>query len=402
MSVSARNNDHGSYSYKENSVITTTKVRANDGEVTTSQIGKAQVVHTCVRSAKIRASYSPKTSFNIMFRTPTSYERTVRDSSLNSGVWESQSTGTTYSRITVEGDPDIKASWSMVACAPLCGSSVLIDGNLRNRARTECLLKLKDAKAELGESIGQARQTVRMLATRTRDLAFYLSLAKKGQWGRIPKSLPYRFGKNGRATKAPANFWLEIQYGWLPLMKEIFSLYELAQEKARAGSIVRVAREVFDYQSFDRKNIYPGWESSARGRRSHKCVLYAVVDNDKVRNFNRTGVLSPATPWQLTKLSFVVDWLVPISNFLEALTANWGVEFLGGYDSQWCEYGAEARLLPTGGYEELVPRSVDLQVFSYKRQRLAGFPAPVPYIKSPFSYGHATAAIALVHSLAFK
>lgn len=410
MSVPARSNKPGTFGFSESFVTTTTRVKANDGSVSTSQTAVSQAVHSCTKSALIKAAISPKTSFNIPFRTPTTFDRGIREVKYNSGIWEQTSTGTTYSKVTTEGVPDVKASWSMLGCPPFTnGNLVSIDTNQRNRARTEALLKLKDAKVNLGETLGEARGTVSMLSSRVSQLATHIVNVAK--WARKPKSklgLPNKFrikvkNINKKRNLHPlSDVYLEMNYGWLPLMSEIHGLYELAMDQTKVGTVKKVSREVWDDQSFQGKVIHTGWESSSDGRRSHKCVLYAVLDNAKVRDWNRASVTNPlATTWQLTRLSMVVDWMIPIGNFLECLTANWGVEFLGGYDSQWCEYRSEARLLPSGSVTEITPRSVEMDAFAYRRQRLTSFPAPVPYIKSPFTSKHTLDAIALIHKLHF-
>lgn len=405
MSVPARTNAHGGpFDFYDNMVITTTGVKA-DGTVTTSQVAKRQGVHTCYRSLKGKAWVRPTGTFQIPFRNPTSYDRGIRNAVYHSGVWEKFTPSAAQVYTSVEGQPDLKATWVMLDCPPLqTGNLVNIDTNQRNRARTECLLKLRASSMQLGASLGEARKTHKMLVSRAHDLAVAANDLKHGRWWQVANRFKYRFGKSGRASKNASNLWLEFQYGWKPLMNEISDLVELLDKGLRdKGHIVRASKEVFDTQSFNEAVLYPGFLSSGEGRRSHKCVLYGAISNSNLDAINRAGLSNPASiAWELTRLSFVIDWLVPVGDFLDALTSNWGIEFLGGYDSQHCEAATSTRLLPTGGFSEVTPRGAEMQLFSYRRQRLTSFPAPVPYIKSPFSTTHALSAVALIRQLGFR
>lgn len=399
MAVPARNNGFGNFTFTENCVETNTSVKS-DGTRTSSQTGWVQQNHSCRRAQKSKNLRKPKGSSGILFISPSSYDRGVRNVTYESGVWSKTSTGTQIVYQEKEGPPNVKASWSMLSVLPMMGGDLVsIDNNLNNQARTECLIKLKGAKASLGADMAEGKQTVRMLAQSAKTLGEMLKAAKRGQWHLIPKQFKFHFGGG---KKTPANMWLELNYGWLPLMGSIHDLTKVFLDKMEKP-LLKAERRVADFQSFQGKEIYTGWESSGQARRTHSCVLYAAPTDAFLQRMNKVGVTNPLSiGWEVTRLSFVVDWLIPVGDFLEALDATMGLEFIGGYTSQWCEGSSQARLLPPDGWEEHAPRTAEMEFFSMRRQRLTGFPAALPYIKSPFSTSHVASAIALIHQLKFK
>lgn len=402
MSVQARSNGFGSFSYTESAVVTT-KTRYSDGSETTSQTAFNAPVHTCQRAQKSKNWYKPVAGTNISFRQPSSYDRGVRNVKWTSGSWEKFSTGTSVTYQLQEGYPYSRASLLMLDVRPhFAGHYVSIDNNLNNQAKTEALLKLKGKNSlQLGADLLEAKSTVNMLSQSASSLGGVLKLAKQGKFHLIPKQFKYHFGGDGK--KVPANMWLELQYGWLPLMKTIFDYAELSKEKLQKDMIFSVVRNVKDFQSYQDKELVPNWISSGESKRVHTCKLYASISDPVAYRANQLGITNPASiAWEATRLSFVIDWLVPIGDFLDALSATMGLTFVGGYTAQWGEAKSSTRLKPTNGWQEVAPRSGEAQFYSVRRQRLTGFPAPAPWVQSPFSTSHVGSAIALIHQLKFK
>jgi len=117
------------------------------------------------------------------------------------------------------------------------------------------------------------------------------------------------------------------------------------------------------------------------------------------------GLINPAeVAWELTPWSFVVDWFIPVGNFLEALTARAGVTFIDGCsaykvvsDRHMTYMGYDSGALPlTNSF------GITSHCESYTRRKLGGFPYPGFYYKSPFSSKHALNALALVRQLLGK
>lgn len=82
-------------------------------------------------------------------------------------------------------------------------------------------------------------------------------------------------------------------------------------------------------------------------------------------------------------MSFVVDWFIPVGNFLSAIQKPFGLTFAGGYETAYLEWNYSAQYLPFGA-EVLVRGSVmscRANLKSFSRFTLIGLPLPTPYFR---------------------
>ena len=130
---------------------------------------------------------------------------------------------------------------------------------------------------------------------------------------------------------------------------------------------------------------------------------YYTVSNSWLAGLNNLGLINPFTViWELMPMSFVIDWLLPIGNFLDALTAHVGLEFYGGYETsyidkkgrlEYCEYPS-ALAFNIGGK----PFSLDIKATGMSRTALTSFPSPSPfYLEKGLNATRAISSIALLN-----
>lgn len=271
--------------------------------------------------------------------------------------------------------------------------------NARAQAITECLLKIGEGKANLAESIATYKQTVNMLAQTSSDLFRALLAAKRGRWGEIPKHL----GLN--SSKDLSGRYLEWQYGWRPLAGDIHAIMEELRSKEPTAKMLSAKRVIpgnFQYERSrtgqDNRLIEEKIQSNFRTT----CHLYGRMSDNWLRRATQFGLTNPASlAWELVPYSFVVDWVMPIGNVLEAFTAPAGLTFVGGYTS--CQTQGKKTFTVTG--PRFFPNifgqdgSMEVERFGFRRDALEGWPMPLPYVKSPFSNTHTLNALALFRQL---
>jgi hypothetical protein len=126
----------------------------------------------------------------------------------------------------------------------------------------------------------------------------------------------------GKPQGTPANYWLELRYGWRPLAADIQQLNEAIQNlnsKRRrwsqnsGRSISYIDTNTFDIGTssgvnYTRTTISKHYEISVRG---------SVVADIEPPTF-RFNLIT--TAWELIPLSFVVDWFWNVGQSLEALS----------------------------------------------------------------------------------
>lgn len=256
-----------------------------------------------------------------------------------------------------------------------------------DRAVTETLLRLKDKKIDLGTALAESVKSANMVADAAKELWTLLLAVKRGQ---LPK------GRKSSLGLDVASGFLEYKYGWKPLISDLYGLYEASRKKILDGR-----EKIFSAE----RHISGSWEDSRdtqywTNRVQHasvvgSCKIWARVNDSIFTTLNQYGLANPLSlAWELVPYSFVVDWGLPIGNYLEALNAAHGLTFVGGFKSIHCEGTTSGTLKGSG-----VRQGVEVNHLSLSRTKLTSFPSPVLYAKSPFSTGNVESALAIHRQL---
>jgi hypothetical protein len=129
---------------------------------------------------------------------------------------------------------------------------------------------------------------------------------------------PPRASKNARSQIG--GLWLELQYGWMPLLKDAEAG---AQALAHAFSVppqqvYRASRRVAD-------TISVSGNVGGYGVAFTQGTIKAIIREKNMPQL--LGLMDPASiAWELMPYSFVVDWFVPIGTYLQNLALARGVE----------------------------------------------------------------------------
>lgn len=195
----------------------------------------------------------------------------------------------------------------------------------------------------MGIAVAEGRKTVAMVAmTLTRFTGAIKSLKR----GRIDLALRHlgvtpeprhlhRTTRRGQVTvwddkrkvhvtrPGPLTFddvskmWLEIQYGWRPLLQDV---YEATNAYAAITAKARVKRYIVSHtirNEFSAAN----WNSTT----NYYGVVYSrkriVYEATEILSLPRTLGLADPRPilWEVVPFSFVVDWFIPIGTYLDNL-----------------------------------------------------------------------------------
>lgn len=304
--------------------------------------------------------------------------------------------------------------------------------NLENRCITEALNKLKDGEFNAAESLATMNRTVQLIAdVATKMMAVYRAINLRNlrarnafhqareAYGSLPRSMrnAKTWAELQRSYKAPpqlpprdwfskksAGLWLELQYGWKPLVSDIrFLLANRIDVPPPAISAVRHLEE-FGRLPLALGNLTstPHIHSVSGEIRSGCHVrLDALVTNPGLATLDSLSLVNPfSLGWELLPFSFVIDWLIPIGNAIKALTASCGLTPRGqsvtlytvmNMDVIWTQY-------PWNGVGDPIHGRVES--LSTYRKANTGFSSPRLYIKSPFtSATRAVTALALLIAL---
>jgi hypothetical protein len=160
---------------------------------------------------------------------------------------------------------------------------------------------------------GRFRNSIRALKKGRVDLALReLGALPRGNHGKRA------YNHKGLTSKDVSSMWLEIQYGWRPLIQDVYEsqkAYSALTDKTRLSRFISSRSHTYDVVS------YPSgtWHSKVEQKIVlSKQVIY--VAKEKLSTPRSLGLADPrSVAWELIPFSFVADWFIPIGSYLDAL-----------------------------------------------------------------------------------
>lgn len=262
--------------------------------------------------------------------------------------------------------------------------------------------KVNSTKLNVAQIFAERQQTVNLIASNVSQIArLYTDLRR----GRNPftnrNSKPLK-----RGSKELADRWLEYSYGWVPLVSDIYSAVELRSLQPPSG-IIKAKRAKYTTKTYhgvpkgSPYDIMESWSTEVRTR-GCTCTIRARVtlDNPNLTFATSLGLTNPALlAWELLPYSFVVDWFLPVGNWLEAQTALLGVTLTDVSTTKTCRFRGDSSVTTTikpnlsgsgGG------RGHGYLIQINKERSLSIPSLSLPKLKNPLSVGHALSALALL------
>lgn len=284
----------------------------------------------------------------------------------------------------------------------------------RDKIVNKLLSNMSQNKVNVAQFIAERRQTASLVASTALRLYQAINNLKRGNLVGVSHSL-LGSGPKSRVQRAVGGIpeqWLALQYGWKPLLQDVYgSCEELANLAAGVQpDVIEVsasASTTIDDCSFvtggDGGWIPPvEWKSSGGSVHGHGSIV-STVSVDFINGASRTGIINPVTlAWELLPWSFVVDWFLPVGNFLERCNASDGLTFSRGYIAQKWSMNWRASLhgsphTSDGWSGTATGANHTASFFDYEREALSWFPRPAwPSFKDPFSLTHVANALSLL------
>jgi len=180
--------------------------------------------------------------------------------------------------------------------------------------------KLQGSDFDLSLFLGTGHQTLGMLADTAGRIYGAYKDVRRGQIGMAAKKLTGKMPPSGRSAnktnpKALAAAWLELQYGWRPLVQDCFNLAEFLAEQLNfpMRTTYRVARMVET-----KMTPASGYEKATLNHAFNSSRLIARIQ-EKPSAVVTLGLQNPENlAWELLPWSFVADWFIPIGDYLAA------------------------------------------------------------------------------------
>lgn len=297
----------------------------------------------------------------------------------------------------------------------------LVEPEADRKAVSNVLEQLKGEGANVANMFAERHQLVKSVETVLNTVVYSIRDLKRGQVAsairRVFGDALSETGKKKLARKLKgkdiANQWLAMQYGWKPLFSDIYDLVNGFHKREK--SIPKTFRASATARSTGKSAT--AWADAFKvlGGNEGFATTTSVVKY-MIRAFPDAALAEPAALgftnplvclWEVTPWSFVVDWFLPVGNYLEQLTATHGWIFYDGcqttltkvgcmaqwsygkttYSGDWT-YSYQASYYGGGTYVRM------------RRGTLASFPTPkLPSFKNPLSLGHFWNGLALLSQM---
>lgn len=190
---------------------------------------------------------------------------------------------------------------------------------------------------DVSTMVGEAKETVLGLAAIFGHLseAFRSFRQGPGGWSRYVTSTLAEVRANGRG-KTAAQAYLAWIYGLKPLISDAQRIMDnwdqIVDEPIGKPLYANVVDSDFKLP------VNPGWRFEGKASRGVSSGAYAhVLDAANVK-FAQLGLLSPlSVAWELTTLSFVVDWFFHIGTFIRTWEGTFGVAIRDYWETRWVD-----------------------------------------------------------------
>lgn len=180
-------------------------------------------------------------------------------------------------------------------------------------------------------ALGEGPETVRFITNRVWTLVSAFNAIRNGNFQGAAKQLRSDLSQNAskrlkrnrdryrNKSDLLANSWLEYQFAIRPLIGDVFGALEAYHANLQAGKNVRATAR---------------WTPSANGS-IYRAGISGCVRSPVERTLQQLGITNPLlAAWNLIPLSFLVDWFVPISNYLSMMDSTRGLYGVSRWSSQ--------------------------------------------------------------------
>jgi len=203
----------------------------------------------------------------------------------------------------------------------------ILDSNKMIKLIGKLKEKVQGTDFDMSVFLGTGNQTLELITDSARRIFKALVLLRSGN---LPGSFRVLVEGTARSGRKPPKFlkaiprnigqnWLEMQYGWLPLLSDCKSGAEsLAhhmsvpfKQVVRASVESHILQDILTH-SFSAGNIFCHYNQ-------YTTASLKVVLSEPPSAMAQLGLSSPENlAWELLPWSFVADWFIPIGDFLAA------------------------------------------------------------------------------------
>jgi len=202
-------------------------------------------------------------------------------------------------------------------------------GSVPYQKAYDAFAKSLGARVSMGINLLEAGSSAQMLLVRLRQLNNIRQAVVRRDFSLLVRSLADSGANQKKVSQLkrrdlarnPANTWLEIQFGWLPIISDMYGLVEVMQSEFRLRPLKGRGQQVT-------QDYFFGWCPVTQVKRVEIAATIKVT-NPNLLLANQLGLVNPlSVAWDAVPGSFLLDWFLPVKKFIDSYSAFAGVELL--------------------------------------------------------------------------
>jgi hypothetical protein len=254
------------------------------------------------------------------------------------GRWRTKGNG--YGKTWYIPDPNIWTRWENYLSGSLLSLPTWERADLYNQALDRLNDRVRGG-LDLSIALAESGTTARMFRAVGKTLSHAVSWKRYVAKGFRPSNLRNWIADG---SKGAANGWLQWQYGWRPLLGDV---YQAADESRRfcLGATSRFRGSKRENREVSTTQFHQIWPVGANqlvpvmvtGQFTQACTINLALDDLNGFDLARWTSLNPISiAWELIPFSFVADWFFDLGSMLRATETAllYNSRFKGGYVSE--------------------------------------------------------------------
>lgn len=258
-----------------------------------------------------------------------------------------------------------------------------INSWVRLRAQNMCyerfVAKIHET-AELGLLTAERREAANMMLQRVLTLREGWLALRDGRFKkflrlmRVRTPLKKHRGMVRNRSKQASALWLEYWFGWSPLLNDIYTAIKLIDSPYPDQKVFASARAT-DPGEPEKVNPWGGTYLEIREHAySFRMQADVSISNPMLYRAAQFGIVNPAVIlWERVPFSFLVDWLIPVGNYLRSYSDFVGLEVRNAFTTERAVSKSYCDVLVAYNPE----RTTRFQGESFTLTRMVGIPRPV-------------------------
>lgn len=230
-----------------------------------------------------------------------------------------------------DGSSNVHGIWSNVAVSDLFPGSSIPAAAFDDESELQLVQKLQEqvrgSDFNTAVFLAEGREACNMIADSAVKLARAYRFARKGAFVDAARTLYNPRKRPPRALrKKVSGSWLELQYGWLPLLQDMKTGAEQLAHHLEFPFRKKVFARHSNYLYGDRTGKAKSVTVPINSWQVEFADCYSVAQRQIVATLSEpeslpklSGLMDPELiAWEMVPFSFVVDWFAPVGDYLSA------------------------------------------------------------------------------------